>query len=90
MKSEDGNFPDLGGHIKGEMGGLWMPRFKLMDGFWVKLLDNDTKSGTWLKEGKEFINYPYGNRSVYAPVLNGIEAERFQFCPQGKEGIVIE
>ncbi len=87
---QNGNFPDLGSHVKGEMGGLWMPPVKLMDGFWVKLSDADAKSGVWLKEAREFINYPYGNRFVYAPVLNGIAAERFQFCPQNKEGIVIQ
>jgi hypothetical protein len=88
--TQDGNFPDLGGHVKGEMGGLWIPPVKLMDGFWLKLSDVDAKSKTWLKESKEFINYPYGNRFIYAPVLNGIEVNRLQFCPQGKDGIVIE
>jgi hypothetical protein len=87
---QNGNFPDLGSHVKGEMGGLWMPPVKLMDGFWVKLSDADAKSEAWLKEAKEFINYPYGNRFIYAPVLDGIEVERFQFCPQGKEGIVVQ
>src|SRR4051794_8499219 len=88
--TQDGNFPDLGSHVKGEMGGLWMPPVKLMDGFWVKLSDTDTKGEAWLKEASAFINYPYGNRFVYEPVLEGIEVERFQFCPQGKEGIVIQ
>src|SRR4051812_9807053 len=88
--TQDGNFPDLGSHVKGEMGGLWMLPVKLMDGFWVKLSDADGVSEAWLKEAKEFINYPYGNRFIYAPVLDGIEVERFQFCPQGKEGIVIQ
>jgi hypothetical protein len=88
--TQNGNFPDLGSHVKGEMGGLWMPPFKLMDGFWVKLSDEDAKSEAWLKEAREFINYPYGNRFVYASVLNGIEVERLQFCPQGKGGIVIQ
>ncbi len=88
--TQNGNFPDLGSHVKGEMGGLWMPPVKLMDGFWVKLSDEDAKSEAWLKEAREFINYPYGNRFVYASVLNGIEVERLQFCPQGKEGIVIQ
>src|SRR4051794_40159616 len=55
------NFPDLGGHVKGEMGGLWMPPVKLMDGFWVKLSDADTKGEAWLKKASTFINYPYGN-----------------------------
>ena len=30
------------------------------------------------------------NKFVYAPVLNGIQVERFQYCPQGKEGIVVK
>jgi glycogen debranching enzyme len=88
--TQDGNFPDLGSHVKGEMGGLWIPPLKLIDGFWLKLSDRDTKEEAWLKEAKEFINYPYGNKFVYAPVLNGIEVERLQFCPQGKEGFVIQ
>jgi hypothetical protein len=88
--TQDGNFPDLGSHVKGEMGGFWMPPVKLMDGFWVKLSDADGVSEAWLKEAKEFISYPYGNNFVYAPVLDGIDVERFQFCPQGKEGIVIQ
>src|SRR5206468_3982613 len=50
----------------------------------------DVKSEAWLKDAREFINYPYGNKFVYSEVLNGIEASRFQFCPQGKEGIVIQ
>lgn len=88
--TQDGNFPDLGSHVKGEMGGLWMHPIKLMDGFWVKLTDAASGSETWLKDAKEFINYPVGNKFVYAPVLNGIHVERFQYCPQGKEGIVIK
>lgn len=87
--TQDGNFPDLGSHVKGEMGGLWMQPIKLLDGFWLKLSDASEKSGTWLKDAQEFINYPYGNRFIYAAVLNGIEAERFQFCPQGKAGMVV-
>ncbi|MFL5786684.1 MAG: hypothetical protein ACJ748_01410, partial [Flavisolibacter sp.] len=88
--TEDGNFPDLGSHVPGEMGGLWMQPIKLMDGFWVKLSETGTKSEAWLENAHEFINYPYGNRFFYAPVLDGIEAERFQFCPQGKEGMAVQ
>jgi hypothetical protein len=88
--TQNGNFSDLGGHVKGEMGGLWMPPVKLLDGFWIKLSDTDEKTEAWLKEAKVFINYPYGNKFVYAPVLNGIEVERFQFCPQGQDGMVIK
>jgi len=30
---QDGTFPDMGWHIKGEMGGLWAHPIKLLDGF---------------------------------------------------------
>ncbi len=88
--TQDGNFPDLGSHVKGEMGGLWMPPIKLLDGFWVKLSDEDSGLKSWLMEAKEFINYPYGNEFIYEPVLGGILVQRFQYCPQGKEGMVIK
>jgi len=29
-------------------------------GFWVKLFDSGSGSETWLKDAKEFINYPVG------------------------------
>jgi len=87
---QDGNFPDLGSHIKGEMGGLWMLPIKLLDGFWMKLSDEDSGLKNWLMEAKEFINYPYGNKFIYEPVLNGILVQRLQYCPQKKEGMVIK
>jgi len=37
----DGSFPELGWHIKGEMGGIWDHPIKLMDGFEAELILND-------------------------------------------------
>ena len=34
---QDGTFPTLGWHIKGEMGGIWNHPIKLMDGFDVEM-----------------------------------------------------
>ena len=31
--TQDGNFPDMGSHVPGEMGGVWVPPIKLLDGF---------------------------------------------------------
>lgn len=86
--TQDGNFPDLGRHVKGEMGGLWLHPIKLIDGFWVKITDG--KNTKWLSEANEFINYPYGNTLKYSEVLDGINIERFQFCPDGQLGCVIQ
>lgn len=30
-----GTFPDLGGHVPHEMGGVWAPPIKLLDGYWL-------------------------------------------------------
>ncbi|MCC8172218.1 MAG: amylo-alpha-1,6-glucosidase [Parabacteroides sp.] len=86
---QNGSFPDMGGHVPGEMGGVWTPPVKLADGFWLKLADVKNNREAWLLEADSFINYPTGNRFVYKPVLDGIEASRFQYVPEGKNGVVI-
>ncbi len=86
--TQDGNFPDLGRHVEGEMGGLWLHPIKLVDGFWVNITDG--RNTKWLSEANEFINYPYGNRLKYSAVLDGLNVERFQYCPDGQQGIVIQ
>ncbi len=88
--TQDGAFPDLGGHVPGEMGGLWLHPIKLIDGFWARLTDLDNNQEVELSESAEFINYPYGNRFRYRPVLNGIEVERFQFSPDARPGIIVQ
>jgi hypothetical protein len=40
--TQDGKFPDLGQHVPGEMGGLWLHPIKLIDGFWARVTDSAT------------------------------------------------
>src|ERR671910_1508947 len=35
--SEDGRFPPMGWHIRGEMGGVWAHPIKLLDGYWFAI-----------------------------------------------------
>jgi hypothetical protein len=88
--TQDGDFPDMGGHVPGEMGGLWLHPIKLIDGFWATVTDIDTHQDIALSESAEFVNYPYGNRFRYAPALDSLEIERFQFSPDGKTGLILE
>ena len=88
--TQDGNFPDMGGHVPGEMGGLWLHPIKLIDGFWVNITDTTTNQGASLSQAIEFVNYPYGNLFRYGPVLDGIEIERFQFSPDGQPGLIVQ
>jgi glycogen debranching enzyme len=88
--SQDGNFPDLGGHTTGEMGGLWAHPIKLIDGFWGRITDTSSDQSAVLTKSKEFVNYPYGGRFVYGKVIEDLEVERFQFAPDRYEGVVIQ
>ena len=67
--TQDGNFPDLGGHTPGEMGGVWNHLIKLLDGFWVKMTDNKGNS-CWLENAIQYTNYPFGSKFEYAPLFN--------------------
>jgi len=88
--TQDGNFPDMGNHVPGEMGGLWLHPIKLMDGFWATATDEATNQEVALSESTEFVNYPYGSRFRYGPVLDSMEVERFQFSPDGQPGLIVQ
>src|SRR5438046_9315969 len=66
--TQDGNFPDMGEHVPGEMGGLWLHPIKLIDGFWATVTDVATTREFALPKSAEFLNYLCVNRSRYAPV----------------------
>ncbi|HXI33010.1 MAG TPA: hypothetical protein VNH63_02925, partial [Gemmatimonadales bacterium] len=88
--TQDGDFPDLGGHVPGEMGGLWLHPIKLIDGFWARVSDLTTHQDRALSGAVEFVNYPYGNRLRYGRALDSLEIERFQFSPDGHDGLIVQ
>jgi glycogen debranching enzyme len=85
---QNGAFPDLGWHVKGEMGGIWDHPIKLLDGFEVTLDSRD--QSLKLDAATSFVNYPYANKHTYNLSENNLQIERFQFVPDGKEGILIQ
>ncbi|MEZ4887696.1 MAG: hypothetical protein R3E32_23380 [Chitinophagales bacterium] len=87
---QNGSFPDMGWHVKGEMGGIWDHPIKLMDGFAVQIADTKTQKLACLDNAKEFVNYPFANRNVFDIKDLDLVVERFQFVPSLKEGIVVE
>src|SRR5688572_22580134 len=88
--TQDGNFPDMGDHVPGEMGGLWLHPIKLMDGFRASVTDVATNQEIALSESAEFVSHPYGSRFSYGAVLDGVTVERFQFSPDGQDGLIVE
>ncbi len=87
--TQDGSFPDLGDHLPGEMGGVWLHPIKLIDGFWATVAEPAADREVALSSGRDFVTYPYGNGFAYGPVLDSLEIERFQFSPDGREGFVV-
>ncbi len=85
---QDGGFPPLGWHLAGEMGGVWDHPIKLLDGF-DAAISSDGKTFC-LNKATRFINYPFGNRQDFSWPAEGLEIQRFQFVPDGEEGLVIE
>lgn len=87
---QDGSFPDLGWHVTGEMGGIWDHPIKLMDGFSVALTSKGNDDPFCLDKADIFTNYPVGNRHNYTWNEESIGIDRFQFVPDGVEGLVVE
>lgn len=85
---QDGTFPDLGWHVEGEMGGIWNHPIKLMDGFTAAIIEGD--NSFCLDAAHQFINYPFANKHLFRTQIPGLEVDRFQFAPDGKQGVVVE
>ena len=85
---QDGSFPEIGWHVKGEMGGVWMHPIKLMDGFDVSITSDD--STVELTTANSFKNFPSANVHFYNVEELNLSMERWQFVPDGKEGLVVQ
>lgn len=85
---QDGSFPDLGWHVKGEMGGIWHHPIKLMNGFTATLyLGQKT---VMLNKADSFENYPFGNKHVFNMDDSALIVERFQFVPDQLGALYVE
>jgi glycogen debranching enzyme len=74
--SEDGRFPPMGWHIRGEMGGVWAHPIKLLDGYWFSVDD------TWLPAASRFTSGA-GYVQMNFPTTGGLDVTRTEFSPDG-------
>ncbi|WP_373512847.1 glycogen debranching protein, partial [Persicitalea sp.] len=86
--AQNGQFPDLGWHVKGEMGGVWDHPIKLLDGFTASLRLGE--KSICLDQAETFINYPFANKHIFSLPDQDIRVERFQFVPDGQEAVTVE
>lgn len=84
--SEDGRYPAAGWHIAGEMGGIWSPPLKLLDGIWFGV------NGTWLGPAIQFTS-GYGYVRMDLPGATNLpqqlQVSRVDFAPDGRRAVII-
>ena len=80
--SEAGRFPASGWHIRGEMGGVWTPPLKLLDGLWFGI------DGQWIGPATKFTQ-GYGFGRMELPSTSGVELSRTDFAPDGRRGALV-
>jgi hypothetical protein len=80
--TEDGRFPAAGWHTRGEMGGIWTPPIKLLDGLWFAIDDR------WIGPATRFVS-GYGYVRMELPGSNGIKVTRTEFAPDGLRAVLV-
>jgi len=85
--TQDGRFPDMGDHLRHEMGGMWSHPIKVLDGFWLGLGDS-LAGARWLPPAERFETSPVSARHIY-PAVSGFAVERETWVPHDEEALVI-
>jgi hypothetical protein len=78
---EDGRFYANGWHITGEMGGVWTPPLKLVDGVWFGV------GGNWIGPATRFRS-GWGYAEMDLPTTAGLELQRTDFAPDGGRAVL--
>ena len=74
LGTEDGRYPAMGFHTRGEMGGIWTPPVKLLDGIWFGV------NGQWIGPATHFTS-GFGYVQMALPSTGGVQLTRTDFAP---------
>src|SRR5450432_2240732 len=85
-----GNYPAVGFHIPGEMGGIWQHPIKLMDGFRLSITDNKTGITQQADKCDSFITYPFTSQFLYDIPQPHLSITRTDFVPDAIPLLVVE
>src|SRR5690349_123591 len=77
LGTEDGRYPAMGFHTRGEMGGIWTPPVKLLDGIWFGV------NGQWIGPATRFTS-GFGYVQMALPGTGGLTITRTDFAPHGR------
>jgi hypothetical protein len=80
--TEAGRYPAMGFHTRGEMGGIWSPPVKLLDGIWFGV------DGAWIGPATQFTS-GQGYVKMALPGKPGLSVERTDFVPGEARGVLV-
>ena len=80
LGTEDGRYPAMGFHTRGEMGGIWTPPIKLLDGIWFGI------NGQWIGPATRFSS-GFGYVQMALPATGGVQLTRTDFAPDGHRAV---
>jgi hypothetical protein len=80
--AQDGGFPPMGWHIRGEMGGVWTHPIKLLDGYWFSV------NGSWLPAAKRFTSGAGYVRKEFGNA-GGFEISATEFAPEEEPVVLV-
>jgi hypothetical protein len=87
LGSEDGRYPAMGFHTRGEMGGMWTPPIKLLDGIWFGI------NGKWIGPATSFTSGVGYVQMALAQTTTGpannLQIRRTDFVPDGRRAVEI-
>ena len=80
--TEAGRFPAMGFHTRGEMGGIWTPPLKLLDGLWFAVDGQPVGPATRFSSG-------YGYVTMDLPAPAGLRLRRTEFAPDHLRALLV-
>jgi hypothetical protein len=80
LGTEDGRYPAMGFHTRGEMGGIWTPPVKLLDGIWFGI------NGQWIGPATRFTS-GFGYVQMALPDTGRLKITRTDFAPDGRRAV---
>lgn len=88
--SQGGQFPEIGFHVPGEMGGIWLHPIKLLDGFRTSVVNLDNNKISNLDNADTFKSYPMASQFEYKLEEENLHIVRTDFVIDQIPVLVIE
>ncbi|HEY7357082.1 MAG TPA: hypothetical protein VH590_11470, partial [Ktedonobacterales bacterium] len=85
-----GGFPDRGAHQPQEMGGIWAPPLKLLDGYWLGIKIDGQEEPGWLTAPDSWRMGADGAAFSYALPASGVAVERREWIVPDEPVMVVD